>query len=205
MILNTIYEMLRDKLSVFDAVKFYGVEVNRADFAVCPFHSDNEPSLKIYDDHYHCFGCGAHGDITDFVARLFGLSQYEAAKKLDYDLGLQLTDQSNQEHFTRAVNPEVEYQNWLRDAERILTEYLNMLCRQQRLYAPKISDEPLHSRFVEYLKNKDYYEHIYEQIRYGSDSEKYEAFLKYRGTLCKLEKHIKQKSVAKTSVKSKKT
>jgi hypothetical protein len=31
----------------------------------CPFHSDSVPSMKIYHDHYHCFGCGAHGNRID--------------------------------------------------------------------------------------------------------------------------------------------
>jgi DNA primase len=76
-----------------DVMRFYGLEVNRAGFAVCPFHTDNDPSLKVYDDHYHCFGCGAHGDVTDFTARLFELSQYDAAKKLNSDFGLNLIEQ----------------------------------------------------------------------------------------------------------------
>ena len=201
--MDSLFTEHRDRLTMPGVARFYGVEINRASFANCPFHPDNEPSLKIYDDHYHCFGCGAHGDVTNFVARLFGLSQYEAAKKLDYDFGLYFTNKTYYEHIKSVSNSEIVYKKWLRDAERILNDYLNMLCRQQRLYAPKTSDEPLHSRFVEYLKNKDYYEHIYEQIRYGSDSEKYEAFLKYREILSKLEKYIKQQSVAKPSVKSK--
>lgn len=37
--------------------------------ACCPFHTDKTPSLVLYKDHtYHCFGCGAHGDVLDFVA-----------------------------------------------------------------------------------------------------------------------------------------
>ena len=37
--------------------------------ACCPFHADKTPSLVLYKDHtYHCFGCGAHGDVLDFVA-----------------------------------------------------------------------------------------------------------------------------------------
>src|SRR5262249_40543799 len=40
---------------------------NRLDDKICcPFHKDNTPSLQIYaDGHYHCFGCGAHGNVSD--------------------------------------------------------------------------------------------------------------------------------------------
>ena len=44
---------------------------NRAGFCHCPFHKgDREPSMKIYDKDFHCFACGANGDIFDFVSRL---------------------------------------------------------------------------------------------------------------------------------------
>jgi DNA polymerase len=44
----------------------------------CPFHDDAEPSLHVYDDHYHCFGCGAHGDQIDWLMRVEGLDYGEA-------------------------------------------------------------------------------------------------------------------------------
>jgi hypothetical protein len=48
----------------------------------CPFHDDSTPSLKIYDDHYHCFGCGAHGDRIDWLMAVDGLSRAEAINLL---------------------------------------------------------------------------------------------------------------------------
>ena len=53
-----------------------------------PFHDDRHPSMKLNRDYFYSFGCGATGDVIDFVARLFGLSSYEAAKKLAYDFGI---------------------------------------------------------------------------------------------------------------------
>jgi DNA polymerase len=44
----------------------------------CPFHSDSVPSMKIYHDHYHCFGCGAHGSRIDWLMAVEGLSRAEA-------------------------------------------------------------------------------------------------------------------------------
>ena len=40
----------------------------------CPFHEDDTPSLHIYRDHYHCFGCGAHGGHLDWLREVEGLS-----------------------------------------------------------------------------------------------------------------------------------
>ena len=38
----------------------------------CPFHGEKTPSFYVYDDHYHCFGCGAHGDAIGFVMQTPG-------------------------------------------------------------------------------------------------------------------------------------
>jgi DNA polymerase I-like protein with 3'-5' exonuclease and polymerase domains len=39
----------------------------------CPFHEDDTPSLHVYRDHYHCFGCGAHGGHLDWLRDVEGL------------------------------------------------------------------------------------------------------------------------------------
>jgi DNA polymerase len=49
----------------------------------CPFHDDGTPSLHIYEDHYHCFGCGAHGDRVDWLMFVHGLSRAEALDALE--------------------------------------------------------------------------------------------------------------------------
>lgn len=50
--------------------------------ACCPFHQETTPSFKVYSDHYHCFGCGAHGDAVDFIAQTTGCSTGEAIARL---------------------------------------------------------------------------------------------------------------------------
>lgn len=60
-----------------------GIEVNRQGKAHCFLHTgDNDPSLQFYRDGWHCFGCGAHGDAVDLVARYRGISAKEAAEQL---------------------------------------------------------------------------------------------------------------------------
>jgi hypothetical protein len=65
----------------------YGLHIRRNGVACCPFHNDRHPSMKI-DKNYHCFACGVGGDVIDYTARMYGLSQYDAAKKLIEDFGL---------------------------------------------------------------------------------------------------------------------
>lgn len=50
----------------------------------CPFHADRSPSFTIFagGERFHCFGCGASGDVLDYVSRLYGLGMIEAARVL---------------------------------------------------------------------------------------------------------------------------
>jgi DNA primase len=54
----------------------------------CPFHGEKTPSFHVYDDHYHCFGCGAHGDAITFVMQSQGASFPEAVEQLAAEAGL---------------------------------------------------------------------------------------------------------------------
>ena len=83
-----LFETVKSAVTVKQAAEYYGCKVNRGDMICCPFHDDRHPSMKLNRDYFYCFGCGATGDVIDFVARLFGLSSYVAAKKLAYDFGI---------------------------------------------------------------------------------------------------------------------
>ena len=56
--------------------------------AWCAVHSDSDPSMKLNDTYYYCFGCGANGDAIDLAAKLFDLNPRQAAEKLASDFGL---------------------------------------------------------------------------------------------------------------------
>jgi DNA primase len=56
----------------------------------CPFHGEKSPSFYVYDDGYHCFGCGAHGDAITFVMQSQGLSFIEAVGQLAAEAGLEV-------------------------------------------------------------------------------------------------------------------
>ena len=58
--------------------------------ACCPFHGEKTPSFYVYDDHFHCFGCGAHGDAISFVMRAEGASFPEAVERLAGEAGLEV-------------------------------------------------------------------------------------------------------------------
>lgn len=90
---QNIWQEIRQRVSCLDVAPLYGYHPNSGGFIPCPFHNERTGSLKLYpgDGGYHCFGCGAHGDVIDFVSRVTGLSRVDAARELDrqYSLGLE--------------------------------------------------------------------------------------------------------------------
>ncbi|MCB9228128.1 MAG: DNA primase [Deltaproteobacteria bacterium] len=54
----------------------------------CPFHAEKTPSFYLYDDHYHCFGCGAHGDAISWVRHSQGLGFVDSLRWLAEKYGL---------------------------------------------------------------------------------------------------------------------
>ena len=136
-------------VTVKDAAVFYGYDVGRGDMMICPFHNDHHPSMKVYPDHYYCFGCHDSGDVIDFVGKLFNLSPYEAAKKIAADFHLNPTAPSS------AAVPSVH--NQLHESEakcrearcvRALVRYEKLLKQEQEQYAPSYADEPWNEQFV---------------------------------------------------------
>lgn len=85
----TLFEQVKECVTARQAAEHYGIKVKRNGMTCCPFHKDRHPSMKA-DKIYHCFACGVGGDAIDFTARLFGISQYEAAKKMIEDFGLDI-------------------------------------------------------------------------------------------------------------------
>ncbi len=63
----------------------------------CPFHNEKTPSFHVYDDHFHCFGCGAHGDAVTFVMRAEGASFPEAVERLAAEAGMEVPKASPRE------------------------------------------------------------------------------------------------------------
>lgn len=85
---------IRKMLTVQQVAEHYGFQVGRSGFIKCPFHQgDHTASLKLYDGEggWHCFGCGAHGSVIDFVMRLFDLNFCQAVLRINSDFHLGLT------------------------------------------------------------------------------------------------------------------
>ncbi len=56
----------------------------------CPFHGEKTPSFYVYEDHFHCFGCGVHGDAVSFVMQSQGATFPEAVQQLAAEAGMEV-------------------------------------------------------------------------------------------------------------------
>ncbi|MFN3232801.1 MAG: DNA primase [Alphaproteobacteria bacterium] len=85
---------LRLRLRIADVVgrKVKLVRRGKEHTGLCPFHKEKTPSFTVNDDKgfYHCFGCGAHGDVIKFAMETEGLAFPEAVERLAGEAGLQL-------------------------------------------------------------------------------------------------------------------
>ena len=85
---------LRLRVRLTDVVgrKVKLVRKGRESGGLCPFHNEKTPSFTVNDDKgfYHCFGCGAHGNVIDFVMNTEGLAFAEAVERLAGEAGLAL-------------------------------------------------------------------------------------------------------------------
>ena len=168
----TTYETIKAAISVKQAADHYGLKVSRYGMACCPFHNDRHPSLKLNEDYFFCFGCGAKGDVIDLVAKLFDLSIYEAAQKLAVDFGLDPKPPTA----AAMVKPKRPHIRQFREDEMmcfwVLTDYLHLLEDWKVRYAPKTPDDALDDRFVEACQMLDYIEYLADILTVGDLEER---------------------------------
>ena len=133
-----VFEAVKQSVTTRQAAEHYGIHVGRNGMACCPFHNDKTPSMKL-DRRYHCFGCGADGDVIDFTAALYGLGKKEAAVQLAQDFGLSYEDWKPpgkaKKPKPRQKSPEEQFQEAKNRCFRILADYLHLLRAWRTEYA----------------------------------------------------------------------
>ena len=96
------WQAISDAYPLAEVASAAGVELRRQGqdwTGCCPFHQEKTASFRIYgkDQSYHCFGCGAHGDVVDFVAKMDRLEPAAAVAKLTGGNAPRMTDEDRQE------------------------------------------------------------------------------------------------------------
>ncbi len=152
--LQKFCDELRAKISIVDVVgaKVKLVRKGREYQACCPFHNEKTPSFTVNEakGFYHCFGCGAHGDIIKFEMEANGLTFIEAVEKLAHKVGMQLPK----------LNPESKEQ-----VEKRATAYdiMEMATR----FFEKTLRLPVGREALDYLYARGFDDEIIKKFRLG--------------------------------------
>ena len=186
-----VFEAVKPNISTRQAAEMYGIKVNRNGMAVCPFHNDKNPSMKV-DKRFHCFACQADGDVIDFVSRLCGLPCKEAAMKLADDFGISYDSRHKPTVRPHIREPTAEqlYQKEEARCYRVLTDYFHLLRRWETQHAPKQPDDVWHPLFVEALQRKSHIEYLIDTLIDGTKEEKQALVAEQRKEVMKLEQRI---------------
>ena len=167
------FERVKAAVTLRQAAETYGLTVSRNGMTCCPFHEDKHPSLKLNEDYFFCFGCGAKGDVIDLVARLFGLSSYEATQRLAADFGI---DTEPGQAVVASCKPKRPHIRQFREDEmlcfRVLTDYLHLLEDWKVRYAPKTPKDALDDRFVEACQMHCHIEYMADVLTVGNLEER---------------------------------
>ena len=157
-----LFHAVKAAVTTRQLAELYGLRPDRRGMVCCPFHGDKHPSMKV-DTRFHCFACGADGDVIDFAARLHGLSKWDAARRIAGEVNLSVSLCSTAPLQRGAFGKEAkpcgtpclpfvgEVASRRDDGEVLspLQQYLAQIRQNKTQYAPKDPTEPLHPKFCE--------------------------------------------------------
>ena len=167
---NNIFTEVKQRLNIRQVVEFYGYKVNRNGQFICAFHNDHKPSASIKKDYFNCFVCGAGGDLITFTAKLHGLKNYDACKKLASDFNLNVgTEPQTQADRLRAdrerakrqaeLKKQKEIEDLIHHAGLVLASYHCYLWQGLHLYP---YGHIRHIRALQRLTEAQYYLECYD-------------------------------------------
>lgn len=189
---ESVFEAVKQSVTVREAAQMYGIEVNRSGMVCCPFHDDKNPSMKLNEEYFYCFGCGATGDVIDFTARLYNLSPKEAAEKLAQDFGLAYDSQAPPRR--RYDRQKTEAQKFKEDRDhafRVLADYFHLLRKWETDYTPKTPEENPHPRFMEAIQKKDYVGYLLDFFLEDTPDEQRLWIAEHQSEIANLERRVK--------------
>ncbi len=187
-----IFEEVKAAVDVRSAAGHLGLAV-RNGMCSCPLHTDRTPSMKLYDDHFHCFSCGEHGDVIDLAQIIYGTSAYEAAKILASDFGIAVNN--SRPVLKRCTQPNITAEDE-KTAYRLIDSYVHLLERYLYEYAPRSPDDYVSVLFVQALHEIElfrYYRSLFYEQEY---SERIAFIAEHGGMLLRIERALNRSMAA---------
>ena len=188
---ESVFEVVKQSVTVREAAELYGIAVGRGGMACCPFHDDRHPSMKV-DTRFHCFGCGADGDVINFTARLYDLSPKGAAEKLAQDFGLAYDSKAPpRRRYIRQRSEGQKFRENRDHAFRVLADYYHLLRKWETDYSPKTPEENPHPRFMEAIQRKDYIGYLLDFFLEDGSEEQKLWLAEHQSEIANLERRVK--------------
>ena len=162
---------VKERANIVKVAELYGLKLNRAYKCVCPFHKEKTASLSISPQKqiWKCFGCGKGGDSISLVSELLNINALEAAKSINYTLGLGLDPNQKSNYFEinkykNKQKTEEIFKQWENKTFQLLCDYLHLLWKWEEEKAPKNMEEDPDDLFVVAMHNKDYIDYLIDSI-----------------------------------------
>lgn len=194
-----LYEQIKNQLTPKHVTERYGPPIHRGDMICCPFHDDKTPSMKLYDDHFYCFGCQKSGDVIDLAAQLLGLTNCEAAKRLSADFGI--TDEvPTQPVRTTPYEHSRQFHEDEQECYLALLDYFKLLKLWEQKYQPTSQIATPDPRFIEACQMKSYVEYLCDIFITGSTKERVTAIRELKPYLDELRSYTAQKNMEEKAI-----
>ena len=192
----SIFEAVKQTVTTRQAAERYGIRVERNGMCRCPFHDDSTPSMKL-DCRYYCFGCGATGDVIDFVSRLRGIGSKEAAILLAQDFTIPHEGSTDKPSKPRQQNiDEQNYQHMECYCFRVLLDYYQLLCRWKEDYAPQTPEDGYHPHFVEALQKLSLIAYLLDELLGGDIQARASVVIEYGEEVRNIEQRMAELAAA---------
>ena len=176
------------------ATRDYGIKlVNRGESftGLCPFHSERNPSFKIYRDEngkwrFHCFGCSAHGDAVDFIQRLHSLDFKNALNYSGINQGpLTKADRRKIAGAVRKREGRRQLISFFCQWQQAAVHHFSVLVRATYKAMGKLTPENF-DQCGHILQPLSTWEYWLDILTFGDDSEKFALFQEHRAKRIKL-------------------
>ena len=190
-----VFKAVKQSVTTRQAAERYGIRVERNGMCRCPFHDDSTPSMKL-DRRYYCFGCGATGDVIDFVSRLRGIGSKEAAILLAQDFAIPYENGAGKTSKPRQqITDEQNYQHMERYCFRVLLDYYRLLCRWKE-DTPQTPEDGFDPRFVEASQKLSLVEYLLDELLCGDIQARASVVIEYGEEVRKIEQRMAELAAA---------
>ena len=198
-----VFKEVKERVDIVEAAKLYGLAPDRAGKCLCPFHNERTPSFSLsrVKKIWHCFGCGAGGDVISLVARLLNLRPIEAARRLNEDFSLGIEELAHRKYtpaerkkFARERDEkerrrriQAVFDGAIEQARQLWGEYTRTLRVWQEKFSPTAPEEEPDPRFVFAVQNLSRAESLGEMFDRADPAELLEWYMNNREEILKYE------------------